>query len=219
MTETVKPTDTDTSGGSKGKGQRTRDRILDIASHSILEKGFGATSIEEIIAEAGLTKSGFFYHFSDKNELARALLLRYIEQDDVLFDQVFDRARELVDDPLQQLLAALKMLAEILEDLPNGHPGCIVAVYCYQERLFDQEVRDLNRHAVLSWRSRFRASLDEIAQQYEPVEPVDLEEVADMISTVLEGGVVMSKALNEPRKLASQVMVLRSFIKLLFTRR
>ena len=40
-----------------------------------------------------------------------------------------------------------------------------------------------------------------------------------MISTVLEGGIVMSKALNEPRKLADQVMLLRSFIKLLFTPR
>ncbi|HAI30998.1 MAG TPA: TetR/AcrR family transcriptional regulator, partial [Thalassospira sp.] len=155
-------------------------------------------SIEEIICEAGLTKSGFFYHFSDKNELARALLQRYIEQDDEILDQVIDRARELVDDPLHQLLAALKMLAEVLEDLPNGHPGCIVAVYCYQERLFDKEVRDLNRHAVLAWRTRFRAILDDIAGQYQTTEPVDLEQVADMISTVLEGGIVMSKALNEP---------------------
>ncbi|RCK44666.1 TetR family transcriptional regulator [Thalassospira profundimaris] len=210
---------TDTFGGPKRKGERTRERILEIASQAVLEKGFGATSIEEIIAEAGLTKSGFFYHFSDKNELARALLQRYIEQDDEILDQVFDRARELVDDPLHQLLAALKMLAEVLEDLPNGHPGCIVAVYCYQERLFDKEVRDLNRHAVLAWRTRFRAILDDIADQYQTTEPVDLEQVADMISTVLEGGIVMSKALNEPRKLADQVMLLRSFLKLLFTQR
>ena len=219
MTEHAKLSITDTFGGPKRKGERTRERILEIASNSVLEKGFGATSIEEIIAEAGLTKSGFFYHFRDKNELARALLQRYIEQDDEILDQVFDRARELVDDPLQQLLAALKMLAEVLEDLPNGHPGCIVAVYCYQERLFDKEVRDLNRHAVLAWRIRFRAILDDIAGQYQTTEPVDLEQVADMISTVLEGGIVMSKALNEPRTLADQVMLLRSFLKLLFTQR
>lgn len=219
MNETKKLTITDTFGGPKRKGERTRERILEIASKSILEKGFGATSIEEIICEAGLTKSGFFYHFRDKNELARALLQRYIEQDDEILDQVFGRARELVDDPLQQLLAALKMLAEVLEDLPNGHPGCIVAVYCYQERLFDKEVRDLNRDAVLAWRIRFCAILEDIATRYQTAEPVDLEQVADMISTVLEGGIVMSKALNEPRKLADQVMLLRSFIKLLFTPR
>ena len=45
------------------KGQATRERILDVAEASVLAKGFGATSIEELIAEAGITKSGFFYHF------------------------------------------------------------------------------------------------------------------------------------------------------------
>ncbi|TIL69490.1 MAG: helix-turn-helix transcriptional regulator, partial [Mesorhizobium sp.] len=56
------------------KGAETRERILEIAEASVLAKGFGATSIEEVIAEAGITKSGFFYHFKDKNELARALM-------------------------------------------------------------------------------------------------------------------------------------------------
>ncbi len=218
MTEVVSRAIDGDADIAKGKGQRTRERILEITGNAVLAKGFGATSIEEIISEAGLTKSGFFYHFRDKNELARALLEQYIEQDEVIFDQVFNRARELVDDPLQQLLAALKMLAEILEDIPNGHPGCIVAVYCYQERLFDKEVRDLNRYAVLGWRTRFRQALDEIATQYSTNEPVDLGEVADMISTVLEGGIVMSKALNEPQKLSAQIMLLRGFIKLLFAR-
>ena len=40
-----------------GKGSATRDRILEIAEVAVLAKGFGATSIEEIIAEAGITKS------------------------------------------------------------------------------------------------------------------------------------------------------------------
>ena len=62
------------------KGQSTRERIMDIAEEAILEKGFGATSIEEIIAAAEITKSGFFYHFKDKNELARAMLQRYLDR-------------------------------------------------------------------------------------------------------------------------------------------
>lgn len=38
------------------KGEKTRNRILDIAEASILQKGFGATSIDEVIAEAEITK-------------------------------------------------------------------------------------------------------------------------------------------------------------------
>ena len=53
------------------KGSDTRERILEVAQAAVLEKGFAATSIEEVIAAVGITKSGFFYHFKDKNELAR----------------------------------------------------------------------------------------------------------------------------------------------------
>ena len=59
------------------KGERTRTRILDVAYDSIVHKGFAATSIEELVEAAGITKSGFFYHFKDKNDLARQLLERF----------------------------------------------------------------------------------------------------------------------------------------------
>ena len=76
------------------KGEATRERILDIAEAAVLAKGFGATSIEEIIAEAGITKSGFFYHFADKNVLARAMMERYIVTNNSIFETVFARARD-----------------------------------------------------------------------------------------------------------------------------
>src|SRR6478736_172283 len=127
------------------KGSDTRARILEVAEAAVLEKGFAATSIEEVIAAVGITKSGFFYHFKDKNELAKALLIRYVEREDALFDDLFARADE-----------------------PNGHPGCLVASYCYQDRLFDKKVRELNAAAVLNWRKRFRQRLDLIAERYPP---------------------------------------------------
>ena len=131
-----------------GKGAATRERILEIAEAAVLAKGFGATSIDEVIAEAGITKSGFFYHFKDKNELAREMVRRYVETNDQLFDEIFDRGKQLSDDPLQAFLIGLKLMAEIMADLPNGHPGCLIASICYQERLFDREIRELNAQAV-----------------------------------------------------------------------
>ena len=86
----------------------------------------------------------------------------------------------------------------MMADLPNGHPGCIVATVCYQERLFDAEVRELNRQAVLAWRALFLAELEAVAERYPPREPVDLVALADMLSTTVEGGIVMAKALREP---------------------
>ncbi|MDI7861314.1 TetR/AcrR family transcriptional regulator [Rhizobiaceae bacterium n13] len=198
------------------KGEETRAKILDVAEAAVLAKGFGATSIEELIVETGITKSGFFYHFHDKTELAKALLERYIENDERIYDEIFSRARELMEDPLQSFMLGLKLLSEQLADLPNGHPGCIVAVMCIHERAFDREIQELNRQAALMWRRRFRGMFEEIMQIYEPREPLDVDQLADMVSTVLEGGIVMSKALREPKGLSEQLLVLRTFIRLLF---
>jgi AcrR family transcriptional regulator len=48
------------------KPASTRERLLELAEQQVLQKGFAATSIEELIAGVGITKSGFFYHFKDK---------------------------------------------------------------------------------------------------------------------------------------------------------
>lgn len=201
------------------KGAETRERLLAIAETAILAKGFGATSIEELIAEAEITKSGFFYHFKDKTELARALVLRYLENDEVILDNMFKRARELNDDPLHAFLIGLKLFAEMMADMPEGHPGCLVATICYQERLFDRDIHELARSGAIAWRARFVELLTEISEIYPPNENVDLVEVADFISTIVEGGIIMSKTLGEPKKLAAQIMLLRSYIKLLFSPR
>jgi TetR/AcrR family transcriptional regulator, transcriptional repressor for nem operon len=198
------------------KGEATRQRILDAAQAAILEKGFTATSIEELIAECGLTKGGFFYHFRDKNDLAKALLRRYIAEDEAVYDRIFGQARALVDDPLQVFLLGLRLLAEVMGDMPNGHPGCVVAVSCYYERMFDREVREINTEAAMLWRRRFRGMLDEVATRYRPRDPVDLDELADMVSTVLEGGIVMAKAMHDPDVLRRQILTFRALVQALF---
>jgi AcrR family transcriptional regulator len=198
------------------KGRDTRERILDVAEAAVLEKGFAATSIEELIVAVGITKSGFFYHFKDKNELAKTLLVRYVEREDALFDDLFRRADELNEDPLHGFLVGLKMMSELMADLPNGHPGCLVASFCYQDRLFDKEVRDLNAKAVLSWRKRFGERLELIAARYPPKGPVELDDLADMLSVIADGGIILSRVLNDKQALSRQIMLYRDFIRAVF---
>jgi TetR/AcrR family transcriptional regulator, transcriptional repressor for nem operon len=195
------------------KGEATRERILEIAQQSVLAKGFGATSIEEIIVEAGITKSGFFYHFRDKNELAHELLSRYVADDHRILDEVFGRAAELSEDPLQSFLIALKLLAEVLADLPGGHPGCMIASVCYQERLFDRRVVELNRQAMQGMNDRFRSHLEKVAEAYPPREPVDLDALAEMASCVIDGGIIMARVMGDPDRLVRQVLAWRALVK------
>ncbi|UUP18357.1 putative HTH-type transcriptional regulator YxaF [Nitratireductor thuwali] len=197
-------------------GADMRERLLDLAEDAVLAKGFGATSVEELAAEAGITKNGFFYHFPNKNALALALLHRYVERDDALFDDVLARGRELSDDPLEAFLIALKLLAEATADLPEKFPGCLVATFCYQERLFDLEVHALYHKIVLDWRSRFRSCLEAICEHYDPREDIDLDSVADMISTAIEGGMVLGRATGDSKILPAQIEMVRICIRMLF---
>ena len=191
------------------RGEETRKKILDVTQEAVLAKGFDATSIDEIVANAEITKSGFFYHFRDKNALAHALIERYIEDEDALFDDIQNRASELSDDPLQCALIALKLLAELVEDMPGGHPGCVVATAAYQDRLFNRNVHEANRKAVTGWRKRFREMFDNVIKTYPARDDVDLDHLADMVSSVIEGGIVVSKAMGEPQITSQQIMLLR----------
>lgn len=193
-----------------------RERLLELAETAIIQKGFAGTSIDELVAGAGITKSGFFYHFRDKSELALALLRRHFERDDEILDGVFKRARELHDDPLHSFLIGLKLLAEVLADLPENHPGCLVASICYQDQLFNREVRELNAHGTLSWRARFGAYLEEIARIHPPRIDVDLPALADMVPALVEGGIVLTRVLKEPKLLARQIMLYRTFVQQVF---
>lgn len=198
------------------KGEQTRERILDIAQEAVLHKGFAGTSLDEIICEAGITKSGFFYHFKDKNDLAKALLQRYLDEEWAVFDRLFSQADELSDDPLHSFLIFMKLFADMMGDLPNGHPGCIVASYVYQDHLFSRDVREMTTEGHRIWRRRFRERLDRIAARYPTRIEVDLEDIADMLSAVADGGIILSKSLDDPQILRRQILLCRQFIKLVF---
>jgi TetR/AcrR family transcriptional repressor of nem operon len=194
----------------------TRERLLELAETAVLQKGFAATSIDELIAAAGITKGGFFYHFKDKGELAKALLLRYLEQDRAILDEIFRRADELHEDPLHGFLIALKMFAEMLGNLPDSHPGCLAASYAYQDQLFNQEIRDLNRAGVKAWRDRFRERLELIARRHPPKIDIDLGVLADMPAALVEGAIVNAKVLKDPSILPNQILAYREFVRQVF---
>lgn len=198
------------------KGEQTRERLMDIAQDAVLHKGFANTSIEEIICEAGITKSGFFYHFRDKNDLAKALLTRYLDSEWKVFCDLFKQADELSEDPLHSFLIFLKLFADVMADLPNGHPGCLVASYVYQDFLFSAEVRAMTTEGHQIWRRRFRERLDRIAERYPPKVDVNLDDMADLLSSVADGGIILSKSLHDPSILPRQILQYRTYVKLVF---
>jgi len=201
---------------SSGKTGNTRERLLELAESAVLAKGFAATSIEELIAAAGISKSGFFYHFKDRGELAKGLLLRYLRQDRELLDSIFRRGDDLNEDPLHGFLVGLKLFAEMLADLPRAHPGCLAVSFAYQDQLFNAELRKLNADGMLAWRNRFRERLRAIAGSYPPRHEVDLDALADTAYTLLEGGLILGRVLQDNTILPRQILLFRDFVRMIF---
>jgi AcrR family transcriptional regulator len=52
------------------KGGETRRRIIEAARELFNERGYASTSMNDLIAAAGLTKGGFYFHFASKRDVA-----------------------------------------------------------------------------------------------------------------------------------------------------
>ena len=77
-------------------------------------------------------------------------------------------------------------------------------------------MRDLNTAGILAWRNRFRRRLELIAERYPPRLTVDLTDVADMLSALADGGIILSKGLGEPKALPKMINLYREFVRTLF---
>jgi len=198
------------------KGEATRERILAVAEQLILQQGYSGTSIDQILAEAHLTKGGFFYHFGGKNDLAIGLMERYRVNDRAFFLGLVAQARDLVEDPLQQLLLFLKLMADAMANLPEVHPGCLVATFCYESQQVDETVRRINREVIEEWRELFREQFERADALYGKRYDVDNDTLADNLTSIVEGGIVVSKALNDQQVLTDQILQYRNYMKLLY---
>jgi TetR/AcrR family transcriptional repressor of nem operon len=189
---------------------------MDAAEASILGRGFAATSVDEVIERAGITKGAFFYHFKTKADLAHALVERFAERDAAQLEDKLARAERLARDPLQQALIFVGLFQEELERLVDPGVGCLFASYCYEAQLFDEDVLAIIRRAMERWRERFGAKLAEIIERHPPRLPVSAVSLADFINTVFEGGFLMSRMFNDPKLVAEQLEHYRLYLELLF---
>lgn len=59
--------------------EQTRKRILECARQLFIARGYSEVSIDEIMAEAGLTRGGFYNHFKNKEDLFAAAITSFMD--------------------------------------------------------------------------------------------------------------------------------------------
>ena len=85
------------------KGQRRKKELLQIAYRMFIEKGYDNTSIDEIIAEAGIAKGTYYYHFPSKEATLEAVI-------EMMISEEAERAKEVISAPIpvpQKIVAVI----------------------------------------------------------------------------------------------------------------
>jgi AcrR family transcriptional regulator len=77
-----------------------RVEILDSAQALFFERGYERTTVNDVIARVGISKGGFYHHFSAKEDLLEGITAR-------LAEDAVARVRDILEDPSLDALARL----------------------------------------------------------------------------------------------------------------
>ena len=63
------------------KGEKRKNELLQIAYRQFLSKGYDNTSVDDIIAEAGIAKGTYYYYFESKEQTLEEVIGMMISEE------------------------------------------------------------------------------------------------------------------------------------------
>ncbi len=114
---------------TKENAELTRLKIIEAARQSFLPRGVSRTSMEQIAAEAGVTRGAIYWHFANKKEIFTAMREQVFLP---LIDRMDENLQlENIDDPLEQLIQFLNgTIATLNESLETRQTYEILMIKC-----------------------------------------------------------------------------------------
>lgn len=96
-------------GGRRDRGTGVREQILDATVALVAQRGFGATSVDDIAAAAGVAKGSVFYNFGSKSGLFETLLVEGIARLTQALRQAVDgrHGRDAIEALVDELLTRI----------------------------------------------------------------------------------------------------------------
>lgn len=187
----------------------SRNRLLDAALRVFREKGYTATTVDDLCRAAGVTKGAFFHHFESKEAAALAAVEHWNEVTAALFDSApYSR----VEDPRERLLAYLDFRAELVR-------GALAEFTCLlgtlvQETFFSHPALRAACGAGIEAHLRTLVPTIEAARaRYAPDADWSAESLARYTQAVLQGGFVLAKAANDPQPALEAVAYLKRCVE------
>jgi len=189
-----------------------RQKLLDAAMSVIREKGYVATTVDELCARAGVAKGSFFHHFPDKEALAVAAANYWSEMTGALFALAPYHAHK---DPLDRVLGYIDFRRGLLQgDVPDF--TCVVGTMVQEVYGTNPAIRDACDASISGHAEKVEADIAEAMKERGIRTNWTAKSLALHTQAVLQGAFILAKAKGGADIAASSVDHLRRYIELLF---
>ena len=202
-----KPIEPTPSGGARGK-------LLEAALSTIREKGYAATSVDELCTRAGVTKGAFFHHFPSKNSLAVAATNRWSELSSALFATA---PYHRFDDPLDRILGYLDFRKAMLRG-DVAEFTCLAGTMVQEAYGTHPDIRDACDASIGSHAAEVESDIVDAMKLYQIRAPWTAASLALHTQAVLQGAFILAKAKGNATVVEASIDHLRRYVELLFHR-
>lgn len=189
-----------------------RTKLLDAAFGTIREKGYAATSVDELCGRAGVTKGAFFHHFKSKDALAAAAADHWSQTTAALFASApyHDHA-----DPLTRILAYI----DFRKDLVRGEIAeftCLVGTMVQEAYETAPDIRGACWRSISGHAQTLEEDIQAAIEKYH-VTDVTAESLALYTQATIQGAFILAKAKNDAGVAIDMIDHLKRYVELLFT--
>jgi TetR/AcrR family transcriptional regulator, transcriptional repressor for nem operon len=191
-----------------------RCELIEAALSLIREKGYAATSVDELCAAAGFTKGAFFHHFKSKDALAVAAANHWSEISGAFFEAA--RYHEH-SDPLDRVLGYLDFRKEILKG-EIAEFTCFVGTMVQEVYGTSPQIRAACEASISAHAAMVQADIAAAMKRYRIRATWTAESLALHTQAVLQGAFILAKAKGNAAVAAASVEHLRRYVELLFQR-
>ncbi|RCG27269.1 TetR/AcrR family transcriptional regulator [Sphaerisporangium album] len=105
------------AGTPREKDEPVRQRLLGAATRLFADKGFEGTSVQEIVAAAGVTKGAMYHYFGSKDDLLREIYARVLRMQTERLDRFADAPGPVATRVYD---AAVDVIATTIENLDDS---------------------------------------------------------------------------------------------------
>ncbi|MEJ8571122.1 TetR/AcrR family transcriptional regulator [Microbaculum marinum] len=192
----------------------SKTRLLEAAVKVVRTKGYNATRVEDICAEAGVTKGSFFHHFKSKEDLGLGAVAHW----NAFTSDLFARAPyHEADDPLDRVLGYIAYRKELLEgDVPEF--TCLLGTMVQEIHDTDPSLRESCARGLDGHVATVEQDIAEAVAQYGLEPDWTAESLSVLIQSVLQGSFIFAKSGKGAGVVTDNLDHLHRYVSLLFGR-